>query len=165
MDIDAHNPAGVVRDAIVAGLTVLAIGSDTNRERGAAAISAGAVGWIRKTSSLDALAATVKAAAAGRIRMSDEQRAKWLAEHRSTNDSVRAQVERLEQLSPREREVLRHLADGLRAAEISALLFLSVTTVRSILVKLDVNSQQHAAAVYRETSRRRSRVHGAGPDR
>ncbi len=169
VDVDVHNPARLVVGAVRAGLTVLAIGSETHRERAAAAIAAGAVGWIRKTSSIDVLAETVRAAASGRMRMSPEMRAAWLAEHRLANDSVRAELDRLEQLSPREREVLRHLAEGLRAAEIAELLFLSIATVRShihsVLVKLGVNSQQHAVDVYRDTSRRLARLLGTAPGR
>lgn len=164
VDIDARTPVRVIAEAVQSGLTVLAIGSDAHRERAAAAIAAGAVGWIRKTSSIAALAETVRAAADGRMQMSDERRANWLTEHRTASDSVRADLERLDQLSPREREVLRHLAEGLRAAEISVLLFLSITTVRShirsILVKLGVNSQQQAADVYRRTSHRLMKILG-----
>lgn len=166
VDIDVAGPAGTIPGAVRAGLTVLVIGSETNRVRAAAAIAAGAVGWIRKTTSITVLAETVRAAAGGRMHMSEETHAGWLAEHRSASDSARADVDRLEQLSPREREVLAYLADGLRAAEISALLFLSITTVRShirsILVKLGVNSQQAAADVYRQTARRLARMLGAG---
>lgn len=169
VDVDTHNPAPAVRDATAAGRTVLAIGSESNRERVVAAIAAGAVGWIPKTCSLRSLADTVREAGSGRLRMSEQRRAEWLAEHRSNHDSVRADVERLEQLSRREREVLCHLSDGLRAAEIAGVLVLSITTVRShirsILVKLGVNSQHAAADLHRDTSRRVGRILGAGPGR
>jgi DNA-binding NarL/FixJ family response regulator len=169
VDIDAHNPSAAVRDATEVGLAVLVIGSDSNRERAVAAIAAGAVAWIHKASSLDALVDTVRAVAAGRLQMSDRRRAAWLAEYRDTHESVRADRERLGQLSPREREVLQLVADGLRAADIANVLFLSIATVRShirsILLKLGVNSQQQAADVYRVTSRRLERVLGTGSDR
>ncbi len=167
VDIDAGSLTRAVRSATRAGMTVLAIGSEANRERAVAAIAAGAVGWIRKTSSIDVLAETVRAAAAGRMRMTDAQRAEWLAEHRSTSDSVRAELDRLQRLSPREREVLRHLAEGLRAAEVSELLFLSITTVRthirSILVKLGVNSQHQAVGLFRGTAARLAFIRENGP--
>ena len=71
--------------------------------------------------------------------------------------------------APRESEVLRHLADGLRAAEIAELLVLSIATVRShirsVLVELGVNSRQQAAEAYRDTSRRLARLLGRGPAR
>lgn len=165
VDVDGPGSTAAIPGAIRAGLTVLAIGSDNSREQAAAAIVAGAVGWVRKTTSIAELAESVRAAAGGRMRMSAQTRAAWLAEHRCTSDSVRAEADRLEKLSPREREVLSHLADGLRAAEISELLFLSITTVRShihsILVKLGVNSQQHAVDVLRQVSRRMERMIGS----
>lgn len=169
VDVDGHHLVSVIPGAIQAEWVVLVIGSEANRDRAAAAIAAGAIAWIRTTSSIDVPADTVRDAAAGRMRMSDEKRAEWLAEHRNTSDSVRADLERIKQLSPREWEVLSHLADGLRAAEISGLLFVSITTVRShirsILVKLGVNSQQRAADVHRELSRRLGRNLGTGPGR
>lgn len=167
VDVDGANPGPTVREALGAGLVVLVIGSSANRERAVAAIAAGAVGWIRKTASLDVLADTVRAAASGRLQMSQQQREQWLAEHRSTNESVRAELDRLEQLSPREQQVLRHLADGLRAADVAGELFVSITTVRShirsILRKLGVNSQQQAIEAYRDISRRLGRILGSGP--
>ncbi|MDN5932030.1 MAG: response regulator transcription factor [Pseudonocardia sp.] len=164
VDVDGHRPAGVIPGATSAGLTVLALASESSRDRVAAAIAEGATGWLRKSTSIAALAETVRAIAAGRICMSDEKRAEWLVEYRATSESVQADLDLLEQLSPREREVLCLLADGRRAAEIAGLLFLSITTVRShirsVLVKLGVNSQQHAADLYRDTSRRVARMIG-----
>jgi DNA-binding NarL/FixJ family response regulator len=165
VDIDSHNPSAAVRDATRLGLAVLVIGSEANRERAVEAIAAGALAWIHKSSSLDVLVDTVRAVAAGRLQMSDRRRAAWLAEYRDTSEAVRADRERLDQLSPREREVLQLVADGSRAAEIADLLFLSITTVRShirsVLLKLGVHSQQEAADVYRGTARRL----GTGRDR
>lgn len=169
VDIDAFNPSAAVRDATQAGLAVLVIGSDFNRDRAVSAIAAGALAWIHKSSSLDVLVDTVRAVAAGRLQMSDRSRAAWLAEYRDTSESIRADRELLDQLSPREREVLQFVADGLRAAEIAEALFLSIATVRShirsVLLKLGVHSQQEAADIYRDTSRRLGRLLGTGHDR
>lgn len=166
VDIDRQPPAPVIPRAVAAGLVVLALGAEANRERVAAAIAAGAVGWIRTTTSVDTLADTVRLAAAGRLQMSPARRAAWLAEHREAYEAARAGYDRLEQLSPREREVLLHIAEGRRAAEIAATLFLSIATVRShiraILVKLGVNSQVAAAEVYRDTTRRLAKIVGSG---
>lgn len=166
VDIDRQPPSPTIPRAVRAGLVVLALGGDHSRERVAAAIAAGAVGWIRKSASVEALAETVRAASAGRLHMSAARRAAWLAEHRDAYDAARAGLDRLEQLSPREREVLVQIADGKRAAEIATNLFLSISTVRShiraILVKLNVNSQARAADVYHETSHRLARIAGSG---
>jgi DNA-binding NarL/FixJ family response regulator len=59
-----------------------------------------------------------------------------------------------EQLSPRQREVLALLADGMRAREIGAKLGLSEATVRNhirgILHRLECHSQLQAVARARE---------------
>ena len=56
----------------------------------------------------------------------------------------------LDELTPREREVLAHLVAGRRAADIAVVDFVSVTTVRnqiqSILIKLGAHSQIEAVA-------------------
>jgi DNA-binding NarL/FixJ family response regulator len=53
-------------------------------------------------------------------------------------------------LTPRQREVLRMLADGVRVSEIASRLTISVTTVRNhvraILLELDAHSQLEAVA-------------------
>jgi len=58
---------------------------------------------------------------------------------------------RLRRLTPRELEVLRHVAQGASNDEISAALFISPRTasvhVSRILTKLDVTSRAKAAAV------------------
>lgn len=156
VDIDVPNATVVIPGATSLGWTVLAVGSESEQELAATAIVAGAVGWIPKSASIDALVEAVSAAAAGRLSMTADVRAAWLELHRHANAAVLARLQQLEQLSPREREVLWHLAEGRRVAEIRELLFLSVATVRthirSILVKLGVNSQEQAAAIFRETA-------------
>jgi DNA-binding CsgD family transcriptional regulator len=57
-------------------------------------------------------------------------------------------------LSPREREVLELLTEGMRAAAIAEYFVVSMPTVRtqirSILAKLDVSSQLEAVALFRQ---------------
>lgn len=162
IDVDLPDAGSVVSRAVSTGWTVLAIGTGSDRERAAAAVVAGAAGWIDKSGSLDTLVDAVRAATTGRLRMSPHDRAEWIAVHRRANDSVAAQVQRLERLTRRELEVLGHLADGLRAVKICEVLFVSMPTVRThiraILGKLGVHSQAQAATVYRETTRRMSQA-------
>ncbi|WP_214402295.1 LuxR C-terminal-related transcriptional regulator [Pseudonocardia lacus] len=148
----------VVARAVAAGWVVLAIGADRAPRLAAAAVAAGAGGWLPETSSFAAFVAALDAALAGRPMMTDEQRREWLRihdEHRETADRLR---ERLDRLTGREREVLVHLAAGRRPSEISGQLFLSITTVRthirSILKKLEVNSHTRAAELYRQLGAR-----------
>lgn len=57
-------------------------------------------------------------------------------------------------LTPREREVLRHISDGMTTAEISAHLGISLWTVKdhvkSIRAKLQVGSMRELAALARD---------------
>ena len=66
--------------------------------------------------------------------------------HRAREERRQSWAERLEQLSPREREVLALLDEGLKAGDIAMRLFLSVATVRThiqnVLNKLEVGSQR-----------------------
>jgi LuxR family maltose regulon positive regulatory protein len=59
-----------------------------------------------------------------------------------------------EPLSPREQEVLRHVAEMMSTAEIAAAMFVSVNTVRthmrSILRKLSVSGRSQAVRRARE---------------
>ena len=70
-----------------------------------------------------------------------------LRAHRTSSARVLAPFERL---TPREREVLAGLVDGMRADDIALASFVSVTTVRnqiqSVLAKLDARSQLEAVA-------------------
>jgi DNA-binding NarL/FixJ family response regulator len=90
--------------------------------------------------------------------MSREERATWHDIHAAALLELDARRQRLDALTEREFEVLRRLERGQKAAEIAAEAVVAISTVRthirSILVKLEVNSQQQAIALYRETRRR-----------
>jgi DNA-binding NarL/FixJ family response regulator len=90
--------------------------------------------------------------------MPDEQRRTWLEVHRVTQERIEARRQRLDALTDREFEVLRLLERGHKAGDIARHAVLSIATVRthirSILRKLEVNSQQQAIEFYREARRR-----------
>ena len=154
VDVDPPGAVRAVAHAASAGWTVVAVGSGDERDKAAAAVVAGAQEWIGKDSPFGAIVEAVSAGVAGSLRMSDERRAQWHELHRGVELARAARMERLMSLSRREVEVLCHLVDGRRAAEIARSLFVSLATVRthirSILTKLEVNSQKHAVALYRE---------------
>ncbi len=104
------------------------------------AVEAGASGFLRKTEGVDELIEAVKAAALARL-------LPQVARERETRRD--AQV-LLDQLTEREREVLRLLAEGLRNDDIAAKLFISPQTVqthvRNLLAKLGVHSKLEAVA-------------------
>jgi DNA-binding NarL/FixJ family response regulator len=87
-------------------------------------------------------------------------RQQLLRELREGRAADQATAEPFERLTPRERDVLQLLADGMSAEKIAAELFVSLSTVRSqvraILMKLGVNSQLEAVAMARRAGWSRS---------
>ncbi|HEY2704398.1 MAG TPA: response regulator transcription factor [Candidatus Dormibacteraeota bacterium] len=107
------------------------------------AIGAGATGYLLKDSRGDALVTAVRAAAEGRVELSPEA-ARRLA------TSIRPR-RAAEPLTPREREVLGLVAEGLANKEIGARLGIAEKTVKAhvtrVLDKLGVRSRTQAALV------------------
>ena len=149
---DVRDVLDGLRDA--PGWKVLMVSGSAPQHSIAAAIAAGAVGFVPKSASFDALLSTVLSAAAGKPVMSADEHRTWLQLHRSHAAHERDLAQRFERLSNRERAVLEMLAKGHRAAAIAEQFVVSMTTVRSqirsLLSKLDVNSQLEAVALIRE---------------
>jgi DNA-binding NarL/FixJ family response regulator len=120
----------------------------------AAAIAAGAIGYVPKSLSFERFLDTIILAAEGTPVMTSAERRMWLDSHQKRVAQERELTERLTRLSPREREVLQLLAEGKRAAAIAKHFVVSMPTIRtqirSILTKLDVSCQLEAAALLRQ---------------
>lgn len=159
-DADGEPMRGADAVAVLrqAGRPVLIVTGSRDMPGTAAAIAAGAVGLVPKTSSFDVLLEAVQVAAGGHSVMNDIERETWLARHQILLERDRALSDQLGQLSPREREVLELLAQGLRPAAVAERFVVSLGTVRaqirSVLGKLGVNSQLEAVAVLREGQER-----------
>jgi DNA-binding NarL/FixJ family response regulator len=143
---------------IIAGLrargwSALVVSAATDERRVAAAIAAGAIGYVPKAARLPQLVETVARAAAGRPVLSADERDRWLELDRNSRAAERRDRNRWRRLTAREREVLERLARGDRAAAIAQEFCVSLSTVRaqirSIHTKLDVNSQLEAVALLR----------------
>ncbi len=104
------------------------------------AIDTGARGFVLKTASLDEVARAIRIVAEGGTYIDAVLAA----------ELTRAAATTTRGLTPRERDVLRLLADGLEYADIAARLYLSPETVRvhvrKAVEKLDANSRTHAVA-------------------
>jgi NarL family two-component system response regulator LiaR len=115
----------------------------------AAAVDAGACGYLVKDSPIEDVAAAIRAAASGGAWIAP--RAAQALLDRMRREHVHAQETRnlRGELSPREIEVLQLLAHGLDNAEIAAELSISPRTVKnhvsSIIAKLGVSNRIQAA--------------------
>lgn len=121
-----------------------------------ACLEAGAAGVVSKTEPFDHLLDRIRAVLHGEPAHSLREREELLAAHRGRCDADRRRLAVFDSLSPRESEVLDHLANGYSAEAIAKQVSVSLPTVRThiqaILRKLEVNSQLAAVA----------RVHEAG---
>lgn len=143
------------------GWAVLIVTGSRDEESEAAAIAAGAIGSLLKSAAFPTLLATIRAVVAGKSVMTETERRDLLRRHNRLLERRRALTRRFERLSAREREVLDLLGAGYRGAEIAAHFVVSLTTVRtqirSVLAKLEVNSQLEATALLQQ--------HRTGPPR
>jgi len=131
-------------DARIIVLTVAADDGDL-----AAAILAGACGYLLKDNPIESVVAAVRAAAAGDSWLSPKAASAVLEKIRRDHVEPLVEPERAGILSPRELEVLRLLARGLENAEIAAELHISPRTAKNhlsnVLAKLGMSNRVQAA--------------------
>jgi DNA-binding NarL/FixJ family response regulator len=153
MDLNMPGPSGIetIRQITAAApltrIVVLTISSDD--EDVVNAVMGGACGYLLKDASVDQLLAGIRAAAAGESLISPQIAAKMLqllrANQRRTDvaETIRAE------LSDREIEVLKLIANGKDNAEIARELYISPKTVKNhisnILMKLQIENRIQAA--------------------
>jgi putative two-component system response regulator len=141
VDIDLGGESGLdfVETAIAAGTAVLLYTGRADPETVAAAMRSGASGLASKAGSPAEFLATVREVAAGHSVVDSRLRVAPVAE------PVRRK------LTPREREVVSLLAEGLNGEEIAERLFLSNTTVRThvrnAMERLGARTRAHLIAL------------------
>jgi len=123
----------------------------------AAALRAGASGYLLKTMEGNALSDAIRSAMHGASVVAPEMTGKLIAAYREAANALpaaapaAAPVSVLEQLSPREQEILRCIARGESNKEIARSLGIAETTVKihvqHVLRKLGVSSRVHAAVM------------------
>ncbi len=113
------------------------------------AIYAGACGYLLKDAPVEQILVAVQAAAAGESHLSPRIAAGILERVRAAPSRAALPQEARAELTEREREVLRLIADGKENAQIAKELFISVQTVKkhvsNILAKLEVENRVQAA--------------------
>ena len=119
----------------------------------AAALRGGACGYLLKTMDSDMLASAIVRTMAGESTISPEMTSKLVSAFQALPNAAPAEApagaQALASLSPREREILRHIARGASNKEIARALGIAETTVKihvqHILRKLDLASRVQAA--------------------
>jgi two-component system nitrate/nitrite response regulator NarL len=154
---DAATLLALFRTAWPPARVVVLTGS-RDPEQAVEAARAGADGWVSKESSIDALAHALRSASRGHACFPPEQLGHVLRDLRADIGRAQCREGPLDLLTPRERDVLRCLAQGHCPAEIADELGMSANTVRThankIFAKLHVHSRLEAVAVARGAFRR-----------
>lgn len=133
---------------------IVVVGVNESHESILNYIECGASGYVLHDSGVDELVRNIRAAAQGRALVDDEMAA-TLMERITTLARCRPSrvPSRVHDLTPRECEVLQHVAQGLTNKQIAERLYIELGTVKnhvhSILRKLEVGSRE-AAAPYAE---------------
>jgi DNA-binding NarL/FixJ family response regulator len=153
MDLNMPGPSGVdtirqiTATAPLARVLVLTISDDDADVVNA--VMAGACGYLLKDASVDQLIAGIRAAAAGESLISPQIAAKMLQLLRAQRSDPDAAETIRAELSDREIQVLKLIANGKDNAEIARQLFISPKTVKNhisnILMKLQIENRIQAA--------------------
>jgi DNA-binding NarL/FixJ family response regulator len=136
---------------------VLVIGYEASPRDVRAAVGAGAAGWLPSDVTFDELLTCLRAAQRGEFWVPGRVLL-WAVDAVATSSTDA--VESLRPLTPREREVLQGMVDGLTREQIAQRLGMSPHTVRThvhgLLHKLGVHSSLRAVAVARQAGLRTS---------
>jgi DNA-binding NarL/FixJ family response regulator len=126
----------------------LVLTASVNREDHARAVEAGAAGVLHKSADVDEILDATRRLAAGETLFSSEELVELLRLAGQNREEEREARANIEQLTPREMEVLKALGEGLSNKEIAQSLHMSVDTERThmmnILSKLGVHSRLQA---------------------
>lgn len=126
----------------------LILTASLDKSEHARAVEAGAAGVLHKSADVDEILDATRRLAAGETLLSPQELVEFLRIAGHSREQEREARMSLEQITPREREVLQTLAEGLSNKEIAARLHMSVDTERThmmnILNKLGVHSRLQA---------------------
>ncbi len=135
------------------GWRILVLSGSSNPTRIGESLAAGGFAWVSKNAPFPALLGAIRETMAGRSVLPAGRRQQLIDLYLKYEKERREVQEKLDRLTPREREVLGLLAAGKRAQAIAHHFVVSLPTVRTqvraVLGKLEVSSQLEAVALYR----------------
>jgi DNA-binding NarL/FixJ family response regulator len=154
LDLGAHGTSlPLIAPVRELGTVVVMLTASVDRPRLAACVEAGAVGVISKAEPFDRLLVAVTKVLREHSLLSLDERRVILEDLERHRAAERARFESFAALSDREAVVLQGLIEGRSAEQIAGANVVSLATVRtqirSVLVKLGVNSQLSAVALAR----------------
>ena len=133
------------------GLACLMLTSFDDDEALLDAIMAGAAGYVLKEIKGSDLVAAVRTVASGRSMLDPATTARLMTTLRGEEDATEPQADALSGLSPREREIVGLIGEGLTNRQIGKRLYLSEKTVKNhisrLLAKLGVERRIQAAVL------------------
>jgi DNA-binding NarL/FixJ family response regulator len=138
-DLNGIEAANRLRQQTGAGIRIVALSAYTDRRFVTEMLRAGASAYVTKSSAGTELVRAIRAVASGLTYICPEAAESLVSAVRNAPDG-----EPVPRLSPREREVLRLIAEGVRSPAIAEQLHISVGTVevhrRNIMRKLDLRT-------------------------
>lgn len=156
LDLGEHEAGGLryLREAVSIGMTAaIFTGSDDEVQLGRC-LEEGAAGIVLKSQPFAEVAERVRRLLDNEPVNSDTELLRWVLAAQNFRRQRAKKLAAFEQLTARERVVLQHVIDGLRASAIAEIDHVSVATVRSqvraVLQKLGVHSQIEAVALARK---------------
>jgi two-component system NarL family response regulator len=111
-------------EALAARVAVVVVTASQRPEDALAALRSGARAVVFKRFALETLTDAIRVAAEGHV---------WMPPVLQAQLTAQLKVPATDQLTPREREIVRHVALGLRNAEVARRLFISEVTVKTHL--------------------------------
>lgn len=148
LDLDlgsAGNGARLIEPLTRSGVFVAVVTASAEAARWGECLRYGARTVLCKTSPLNSILSTVRRLNEGLPVMSREERESLLRSYQQEKNEMQLVRLRLEELTPRERDILGHLMEGHAVRDIARMGVVSEATVRtqvkSILAKLNVSSQ------------------------
>jgi two-component system, NarL family, nitrate/nitrite response regulator NarL len=138
----------LIRELSDVGITSLVLSASPDPIWFAKAVEASAAGVLDKVAALSEIVGAVRRLQAGESLLSPEDTIRMLRAASTKRYKEHEAMLRLEKLTPRERQVLKALAEGLDSKEIAQKLGITIETERThiinILSKLGVNSRLQA---------------------